>query len=81
MQDKVVWTKWLLSQMKKKTENRQFKCGRFRHCMSDCPGKKDDKESPKNQQSETQKALITMHVALAVLKIEINPMWILCDNE
>jgi len=24
---------------------------------------------------------MTLHVALAVMKVEINPMWILCDNE
>ncbi len=24
---------------------------------------------------------MTLHVALAFIKVEINPMWILCDNE
>jgi len=37
-----------------------------------------------NQQQEmpeVQTALATFHVTLAAIKIEINPMWILCDNE
>jgi hypothetical protein len=33
------------------------------------------------QEHQTETALMTLHVALAVMKVEINPMWILRDNE
>jgi hypothetical protein len=59
-----------------------FKCGKYGHYKSDCPRKKfkiggnEDKE-----EHQTETALMTLHVALAVMKVEINLMWILCDNE
>ena len=56
-----------------------FKCGEFGHCKSDCPGKK--KQENRVEESGGQNALMTVHVALAVIRIEINPLWILCDNE
>ncbi len=37
-------------------------------------------KKPKKQR-EMQNTLMMMHDALAVMKIEIDPMWILCDNE
>jgi hypothetical protein len=33
------------------------------------------------QEYQTETALMTLHVALAVMKVEINPMWIIRDNE
>jgi len=35
----------------------------------------------KTKESETETALTTLYLTLAVTKREINPMWILCDNE
>ena len=37
-------------------------------------------KKPKKQR-EMQNTLMMMHDALAVMKIEIDPIWILCDNE
>jgi hypothetical protein len=54
-----------------------FKCGEFGHYKSDCPGKNILSEEP----TQGGTSLMTMHVALAVMKQQIDPMWILCDNE
>jgi hypothetical protein len=55
-----------------------FKCGKYGHYKSVCfkIGGNEDKE-----EHQTETALMTLHVVLAVMKVEINPMWILCDNE
>jgi hypothetical protein len=60
-----------------------FKCGQFGHCKSDCPGKKrtSTEDTDAEGENEVQSALMTMHVTLAIMKSEINLMWILCDNE
>jgi hypothetical protein len=56
-----------------------FKCRQFGHYKSDCPGKLEQKgaEAP----TEPAAPLTTLQVTLAVTKMEINPWWILCDNE
>lgn len=54
-----------------------FKCGEFGHYKSDCPGKnKNSDESP-----PTETALTMLQVTLVVMRKEIDPLWILCDNE
>jgi hypothetical protein len=60
-----------------------FKCNQFGHYKSDCPAIKGktggDGGAPSDLQ--TQVSLTTLHVALAVTRKEIYPMWILCDSE
>jgi hypothetical protein len=56
-----------------------FKCGEFGHYKSNCPGEK--KQINRVEESGGQNALMTVHVALAGVRIEINPLMILCDNE
>jgi hypothetical protein len=59
-----------------------FKCGEFSHSKSDCPRK--NKQTDQKQQDGAEgegTALVTMHVTLAIMKKDIGPMWILCDNE
>jgi hypothetical protein len=60
-----------------------FKCGEFGHYKSNCSGKtnKVSGETKTAEEASAETALTTMHVTLAVMKKEINPMWILCDNE
>jgi hypothetical protein len=57
------------------------KCGEFGHYKSNCPKKNKQTENKPSEGSETETSLVTMHVALAVVKTDIDPMWILCDNE
>jgi len=60
-----------------------FKCGQFGHYKSDYPEEKrtSTEDTDAEGESDVQSALMTMHVTLAIMKSEINPMWILCDNE
>jgi hypothetical protein len=59
-----------------------YKCNQFGHYKSDCPGKAGKDSSEESQEgSTTQITLTTVHVALAITREHINPMWILCDNE
>jgi hypothetical protein len=59
-----------------------FKCGEFGHYKSNCPGKTNKAtEEIKSAEVSTETALTMMHATLAGMKKEINPMWILCDNE
>jgi len=59
-----------------------FKCNQMGHYKSDCPKKGNDGNTNSNEGQEPPAiTLTTLHVSLAVLKKEINPMWILCDSE
>jgi len=60
-----------------------FKCGKFGHYKSDCPGKSQGQSQGADERTQepTQIAFITQHVTLAVTRMTIDPMWILCDNE
>jgi len=60
-----------------------FKCNQFGHYKSDCPAIKGKTggEGGAPSDSQTQVSLTTLHVALAVTRKEIDPMWILCDSE
>jgi len=58
-----------------------FKCGEFGHHKSDCLEKDKNKKQENQSDGQNEVALTTLQVALAVVKTEINPMWILCDNK
>jgi hypothetical protein len=53
------------------------------HYKSNCPGKKgnNDGYNTNGERQELDVTLTTMHVSLAVVKQEIDPMWILCNSE
>jgi hypothetical protein len=54
-----------------------FKCGEYGHYKSDCQAKNKNAE----ESAQTGTTLTTIQVTLAVMKQEIDPMWILCNNE
>jgi hypothetical protein len=62
-----------------------FKCGEFGYYKSECPRKDTSKNKEitaaigNNEQTEI--AMTTLQVTLAVMRSEIDSMWILCDNE
>ena len=58
-----------------------FKCGEFGHYKSDCPEKEKSKTKTNVTGEQTEIAMTTLQVTLSVMKTEISPMWILCDNE
>jgi hypothetical protein len=58
-----------------------FKCGEFGHYKSDCPEKEKSKTKNNITGEQTEVAMTTLQVTLSVMKTEISPMWILCDNE
>jgi len=58
-----------------------FKCGEFGHYKSDCPEKEKSKSKINNTGEQTEVTMTTLQVTLSVIKTEISPMWILCDNE
>jgi hypothetical protein len=58
-----------------------FKCSEFGHYKSDSLGKDKNKNRESQSAGQDEVAMTTLQVALAVVKTEINPMWILCDNE
>jgi hypothetical protein len=61
-----------------------FKCVEFGHYKSDCP-KNRSSEVSKTTEMEMETTLTTFYttfyVALAGMKMEIDPLWFLCDNE
>jgi hypothetical protein len=57
------------------------KCNQFGHYKSDCPGKVNNQSETHEEVSTPQITLTTLHISLAVTREQINPMWILCDNE
>ncbi len=63
-----------------------FNCNQFGHYKSDFPMRNKENGNAGNmndneREEPAQVTLTTIHVALAVLKQEIDPMWILCDSE
>lgn len=58
-----------------------FKCSEFGQYKSDYLGKDKNKNRESQSAGQDEVAMTTLQVALAVVKTEINPMWILCDNE
>ena len=56
-------------------------CNQFGHYKSDCPGKVNNQSETHEEVSTPQITLTTLHISLAVTREQINPMWILCDNE
>jgi hypothetical protein len=58
-----------------------FKCSKSGHYKSDCPKRNQGNTSSDNAQESPQITLVTQHVTLAVTRLMIDPMWILCDNE
>jgi hypothetical protein len=54
------------------------------HYKSDCPilkAKKASEGTTERQEQEPAVTLTTRHVSLAVVKHDIDPLWILCDSE
>jgi hypothetical protein len=61
-----------------------FKCNQMGHYKSDCPiakTKKAGEGTAERQEQEPAVTLTTMQVSLAVVKHDIDPLWILCDSE
>jgi hypothetical protein len=54
-----------------------FKCGEYGHYKSDC----QEKGKKNEETAQTKTALTTLQVTLTVMKREIDPMWVLCDNK
>ncbi len=54
-----------------------FKCKQYGHYKSDCPGK----EASEQAQVITATTLMTRATVMAASQEEIDPMWVLCDNE
>jgi len=61
-----------------------FKCNQMGHYKSNCSivkAKKASEGTTERQEQEPAVTLTTMQVSLAVVKHDIDPLWILCDSE